>query len=152
MQQLMSMIADVTGKPQPKEIPLGIAKLVSRFQTLRYKYLKGSAPKVSSPAIAVISSGQFLDGSKAAAACFPRWNRRRSGEPDRRQITARRHPRFMDRRDPRQIDDLQILIRPEDLGVHRLEAKRTLLAARSMEDLVVWSGELYHPPARFRSW
>lgn len=29
---------------------------------------------------------------------------------------------------------------PEDLGVHRLEAKRSLLAARSMEDLVAWSG------------
>jgi malonate decarboxylase alpha subunit len=41
---------------------------------------------------------------------------------------------------------------PEDLGVHRLEAKRTLLAAKSMEDLVAWSGGLYSPPARFRSW
>jgi dihydroflavonol-4-reductase len=66
MQQLMSMIADVTGKPQPKEIPLGIAKLMSNLQILRYKYLKGPAPKVSSSAIAVMSSGQFLDGSKAA--------------------------------------------------------------------------------------
>jgi nucleoside-diphosphate-sugar epimerase len=66
MQQLMSMIADVTGKPHPKEIPLGIAKLVSNLQILRYKYLKGPVPKVSSSAIAVMSSGQFLDGSKAA--------------------------------------------------------------------------------------
>jgi malonate decarboxylase alpha subunit len=41
---------------------------------------------------------------------------------------------------------------PEDLGVHRLEADRSLLAARSMEDLVVWSGGLYQPPAKFRSW
>jgi len=41
---------------------------------------------------------------------------------------------------------------PEDLGVHRLEAKRSLLAARSMEDLVAWSGGLYSPPAKFRSW
>jgi malonate decarboxylase alpha subunit len=41
---------------------------------------------------------------------------------------------------------------PEDVGVQRLEAKRSLLAARSMEDLVAWSGGLYHPPARFRSW
>jgi malonate decarboxylase alpha subunit len=41
---------------------------------------------------------------------------------------------------------------PEDIGVHRLEAKRSLLAARSMEDLVAWSGGLYNPPARFRSW
>jgi malonate decarboxylase alpha subunit len=41
---------------------------------------------------------------------------------------------------------------PEDLGVSRLEAKRSLLAARSIEDLVAWSGGLYNPPSRFRSW
>src|SRR3984885_5581150 len=41
---------------------------------------------------------------------------------------------------------------PEDLGVQRLDAKRSLLAARSMQDLVAWSGGLYSPPARFRSW
>jgi malonate decarboxylase alpha subunit len=40
---------------------------------------------------------------------------------------------------------------PEDIGVRRREAKRSLLAARSMEDLVAWSGGLYNPPARFRS-
>jgi malonate decarboxylase alpha subunit len=41
---------------------------------------------------------------------------------------------------------------PEDIGVHRLQANRALLAARSMEDLVAWSGGLYQPPAKFRSW
>jgi malonate decarboxylase alpha subunit len=41
---------------------------------------------------------------------------------------------------------------PEDIGVHRREAKRSLLAARSMEDLVAWSGGVYNPPAKFRSW
>ena len=41
---------------------------------------------------------------------------------------------------------------PEDVGVWRLQATRSLLAARSMEDLVAWSGGLYHPPAQFRSW
>jgi malonate decarboxylase alpha subunit len=41
---------------------------------------------------------------------------------------------------------------PEDIGVHRLQANRSLLAARSMEDLVAWSGGLYQPPATFRSW
>ncbi|RZU42210.1 malonate decarboxylase subunit alpha [Edaphobacter modestus] len=45
-----------------------------------------------------------------------------------------------------------IVALPEDLGVHRLEAGRSLLAARSMEDLVAWSGGLYQPPAKFRSW
>jgi malonate decarboxylase alpha subunit len=41
---------------------------------------------------------------------------------------------------------------PEDLGIRRTDAKRSLLAARSIEDLVEWSGGLYKPPAKFRSW
>jgi malonate decarboxylase alpha subunit len=41
---------------------------------------------------------------------------------------------------------------PEDLGVRPSEATRSLLSARSMKDLVTWSGGLYQPPARFRSW
>ncbi len=45
-----------------------------------------------------------------------------------------------------------IVAYPEDIGVHRLQANRSLLAARSMEDLVAWSGGLYKVPAKFRSW
>ena len=45
-----------------------------------------------------------------------------------------------------------IIAYPEDLGVARLAAKRSLLAARSIEDLAAWSDGLYKPPARFRSW
>lgn len=41
---------------------------------------------------------------------------------------------------------------PEDLGVRRSEATRSLLAAGSVADLVEWSGGLYLPPAKFRSW
>ena len=41
---------------------------------------------------------------------------------------------------------------PEDLGVQRGEATRSLLAAKSVADLVTWSGGLYNPPAKFRSW
>lgn len=41
---------------------------------------------------------------------------------------------------------------PEDLGVRPTDAKRSLLAARSIDDLVTWSGGLYQPPARFRSY
>jgi malonate decarboxylase alpha subunit len=36
--------------------------------------------------------------------------------------------------------------------VRRSDAKRSLLAARSIEELVAWSGNLYNPPAKFRSW
>ncbi|CAN7678564.1 malonate decarboxylase subunit alpha [Trinickia sp. LjRoot230] len=45
-----------------------------------------------------------------------------------------------------------IVAYPEDLGIKRAQAKRSLLAARSIDDLVAWSGGLYAPPARFRSW
>jgi malonate decarboxylase alpha subunit len=41
---------------------------------------------------------------------------------------------------------------PEDLGVNPLQARRGLLAARSVEDLVTWSDGLYKPPAKFRDW
>ena len=41
---------------------------------------------------------------------------------------------------------------PEDLGIRRGEAKRSLLAARSIDDLVAWSDGLYVPPPQFRSW
>lgn len=45
-----------------------------------------------------------------------------------------------------------IVAYPEDVGVRRTQARRDLLAARSIDDLVTWSGGLYRPPARFRSW
>jgi malonate decarboxylase alpha subunit len=41
---------------------------------------------------------------------------------------------------------------PEDIGVNRTEATRSLLAAKSVADLVSWSDGLYDPPAKFRSW
>lgn len=41
---------------------------------------------------------------------------------------------------------------PEDLGIRRTEASRSLLAAGSVADLVEWSDGLYTPPPKFRSW
>ena len=41
---------------------------------------------------------------------------------------------------------------PEDLDIKRTDATRSLLAAKSIADLVEWSGGLYTPPARFRNW
>jgi malonate decarboxylase alpha subunit len=57
-----------------------------------------------------------------------------------------------DRRRAQQLRRDGLVAFPEDLGVDPLDAKRSLLAARSIEDLVRWSGGLYHPPARFRTW
>lgn len=52
----------------------------------------------------------------------------------------------------RDLRDKGIVALPEDLQVARTEAKRSLLAAHSIEDLVQWSDGLYVPPAKFRSW
>jgi len=45
-----------------------------------------------------------------------------------------------------------IVAYPEDLGIHPTQAKRSLLAAKSVKDLVTWSGGLYNPPAKFKNW
>lgn len=58
------------------------------------------------------------------------------------------------RHDPKRTGDLRkkgLVAYPEDLGVDPTEARRSLLAARTIEDLVDWSGGLYRPPAKFRS-
>jgi malonate decarboxylase alpha subunit len=54
--------------------------------------------------------------------------------------------------DVQRLRRLGVVAYPEDLGVSRLQAKRSLLAATNMADLVRWSGGLYRPPSKFRSW
>ena len=57
--------------------------------------------------------------------------------------------------DERRVERLRgdgLVALPEDLGVDVRRAKRSLLAARGIEDLIAWSGGLYDPPARFRTW
>jgi malonate decarboxylase alpha subunit len=41
---------------------------------------------------------------------------------------------------------------PEDLHIRRTDAKRSLLAAKNVEEIVEWSDGLYEPPGKFRSW
>jgi malonate decarboxylase alpha subunit len=50
------------------------------------------------------------------------------------------------------LRDRGIVAYPEDLGIRRTDAKRTLLAAQNVKDLVEWSGGLYTPPAKFKNW
>jgi malonate decarboxylase alpha subunit len=45
-----------------------------------------------------------------------------------------------------------VILRPEDLDINPLDADRSMLAARSIKDLVRWSGGLYAPPSKFRNW
>jgi malonate decarboxylase alpha subunit len=58
-------------------------------------------------------------------------------------------------RDRAAVEDLRdrgAIRRATDLGIDVRDATRDLLAARSVKDLVRWSGGLYEPPARFRTW
>ncbi|APP82018.1 malonate decarboxylase subunit alpha [Xanthomonas hortorum] len=58
-------------------------------------------------------------------------------------------------RDKRAVENLRdrgVIKRPEDLGIRPRDATRDLLAARTVKDLVSWSGGLYDPPKRFRNW
>jgi len=58
-------------------------------------------------------------------------------------------------RDRRMVENLRdrgVIQRAEDLGVDKRDATRSLLAARTMRDLVRASGGLYNPPKRFRNW
>ncbi|MTI16848.1 malonate decarboxylase subunit alpha [Rhodobacteraceae bacterium RKSG542] len=52
----------------------------------------------------------------------------------------------------KRLREAGIIMTPEDLGIDRSRANRSLLAAKNMQDLVTWSGGLYNPPARFRNW
>jgi malonate decarboxylase alpha subunit len=57
--------------------------------------------------------------------------------------------------DPKQTARMRaegLIALPEDMGVRRADATRSLLAAKSIAELVDWSGGLYEPPAKFRSW
>lgn len=52
----------------------------------------------------------------------------------------------------KELRDKGLIALPEDLQIRRTDAKRSLLAAKSVEELVEWSDGLYEPPAKFRSW
>ncbi|KRB34293.1 malonate decarboxylase subunit alpha [Mesorhizobium sp. Root695] len=58
-------------------------------------------------------------------------------------------------RDARAVEELRarkVIQCPEDLGINPLDANRSLLAARSIKELMRWSGNLYDPPRKFRNW
>ncbi|MED1603193.1 malonate decarboxylase subunit alpha [Alkalihalophilus marmarensis] len=57
-----------------------------------------------------------------------------------------------DMKTSRKLRERGIIALPEDLEIRRSDAKRSLLAAKNIEDLVDWSEGLYTPPAKFRSW
>jgi malonate decarboxylase alpha subunit len=60
--------------------------------------------------------------------------------------------RARDRKMVEKLRKRKIIRRPEDLGINPLDADRSMLAARSIKDLMHWSGNLYDPPNKFRNW
>ena len=68
MDELIPLIARVCEVQAPaKVVPLWIARSLSFLQETRYRMFGGPLPTLSSTAIAVLASGQFLDGQKARA-------------------------------------------------------------------------------------
>lgn len=59
------------------------------------------------------------------------------------------------KRDRKMVENLRdrgVIQRAEDLGIRKSDVSRDRLAAKSIHDLVRWSGGLYQPPSRFRNW
>ena len=50
------------------------------------------------------------------------------------------------------LRDLGVIKTADDLGIDMSRANRSMLAAKNVHDLVVWSKGLYNPPAKFRNW
>ena len=81
--------------------------------------------------------------------------RRHRGAARRDRGRGGRHadrPACANRRRPPNCGSAASWLTPRISASGAAQAKRSLLAARSIDDLVTWSGGLYTPPARFRSW
>jgi dihydroflavonol-4-reductase len=61
MDALTQLIAQLAQVKAPSPVPLGMAKLLNRVQTVAYRFT-GKEPKISQTAIAVMAAGQHLDG------------------------------------------------------------------------------------------
>lgn len=57
-----------------------------------------------------------------------------------------------DSAETKRLRERGIVQTPKDLGIDAGRANRQLLAAKSVRELVEWSGGLYQPPAKFRNW
>lgn len=65
MDEVTTMIARLAGVAAPRAAPLLVASTIGKFQHWRYRRLGGPLPTISETAIAVMSAGQHLDGSRA---------------------------------------------------------------------------------------
>lgn len=68
MDEVAQLVARLAGVAPPRPAPLAAARLVAALQRTRYRWLRGPLPTISETAIAVMASGQHLDGARTAAA------------------------------------------------------------------------------------
>jgi malonate decarboxylase alpha subunit len=90
---------------------------------------------VSERGIAYLYKAQGLEERRAALAAIA------GDTPIGRRVTPERSASLRAR---------GLVAHPGDLGIQSAAAQLSLLAARSVADLVTWSGGLYEPPAQFR--
>ncbi len=65
-EDLVNLICKKAGvKKLEKILSLRLAKIISKAQEIKYTLFRGTPPTLSSTAIAVLSSGQHIDGTKA---------------------------------------------------------------------------------------
>jgi malonate decarboxylase alpha subunit len=60
--------------------------------------------------------------------------------------------RARDRKMVEKLRERKVIRWAEDVGINPLDAQRSMLSARSIEDLMHWSDNLYEPPSKFRNW
>ncbi|PIQ49246.1 MAG: epimerase [Cytophagales bacterium CG12_big_fil_rev_8_21_14_0_65_40_12] len=66
IEALVATISEIANVPVlQKTLPLGLAKFISKMQEIKYTLFRGTPPTLSATAIAVLSSGQHIDGAKA---------------------------------------------------------------------------------------
>lgn len=66
MDEVTGTIARLAGVAAPRPAPLAVASTIGKLQNWRYRRFGGKLPTISETAIAVMSAGQHLDGSRAA--------------------------------------------------------------------------------------
>lgn len=66
LHDLVPLIAKRAGvKPPRFALPMPLARVLSKVQSFRHTYLRGPEPELSETMLAVLGSGQFLNGTRA---------------------------------------------------------------------------------------
>ncbi len=65
LEAIARYVSNWANRSMPRQLSLRMAKNISKLQVLRYRLFGGALPTLDSTAIAVMTSGQYLNGAKA---------------------------------------------------------------------------------------